>query len=268
MHDKHQSYPTSENPPRIGGLSDVLSGPLGSLVVRNLRVLPRQVRSIDSVERIISAAAAMTFRQRTTTISIEKVSMEAGVTPQAAYRYFKDADDLVEMGLRCIVVREHEQVIRLLSRRVLSDDAEMARAVVGIVIESCVRLSQSPAHLQDAIFRHYRQVGYDASLLISELLCRDVDGTDVRRSLDVVKASVALTMITAVATSFFSRRIVPPQHDRLEDLLANLFVGVLQSGGRSSDAFREMESELDAFWRSGAGANANASSQKRACSQA
>lgn len=231
---------------RGGASADILSGPLGALAVRNLRVRPRQARSIESVERLLSSAAAMMRDQRILeTISVEKISAKAGVTPQAAYRYFKDADELVTTALRCVVVREHERSILMLSHRVLRDGTEMARAVVALVLEAGERLRRHPVHLQAGLLQEYRQCGYDASPLISELICRSADAADIRASLDVVRVSVALTATVAVATS--TMKVLPSPERGLEDMLVTLFVGVLQSDGRAFDAFREMGVDFTAF---------------------
>ena len=235
--------------PDVGRLADLLSGPLGDFTFRGLRVRPRQARSIDSVERILSAAATMTLRKTSAhPLSIERVASAAGVTPQAAYRYFKDIDELVRTGLRCLVLREHERVITILSGRVLVDEPEMARAIVGLLLESCQRLYRLPAHLRDDVLQEYRQTGYDVALLMAEHLCEGVEAPDIRRSIDVVKMSVALTATTAVATSFFSKRVSPLSESRLEDILADLLIGVLRSGGSASDAFREVGFEFCLLW--------------------
>ena len=227
--------------PVVGKLRDILSGPLGGGVLQHLRTRPRQVRSVESVERLLAAAAATAFAQKNAGhISIEKLSGHAGVTPQAAYRYFKDADELIRTALRCVVIRDHEQMIVLLSRHVLADDAALARVVVGHVLDCCERLHRYPGHLQANVLREYRQVGHDASPLMAELICKDADVADVRHGLDVVKLSVALTATIAVATSTSSKRTFPLRGSKLDDMLANLFVSVLQSAGSAFDNFREM----------------------------
>lgn len=224
----------------VGSLADLLSGPLGDLAARSLRIRPRQERSIRSVERILSAGAEIALRQRGMKgISIEKIAKAAGVTPQAAYRYFKDADELIRTVLRCIVVREHERFVALLSDRLLSGEAEMAAAVVGTVLDTCERLYRFPTYLQEEVLLEYRQVGYDASLLMAESVGTCADRLDVRQWLDGVTASVAIMATIAVATSFFSRKSAPLRGSRLEDTLTSLFVSVLRSGGNSPDAFRE-----------------------------
>lgn len=178
-------------------------------------------------------------------ISIEKVASEAGVTPQAAYRYFKDSDELIRTSLRCFVIREHERVVLLLSGRLISDVAELATAVAEIVAEAFDRFASFPDHVRENVLQEYRQVGFDASTRISGLLCNGVAEPDVRHSLDRVKASLAYTAITAVATSLFSKKIAPLRESKIEDILANLFVSVLRSGSSPFEALREPECEFD-----------------------
>ena len=239
---------TADASPIVGRLADILSGPLGTVAIQHLRVQPRQLRSVESVERILAAAAAMTLEhKRLEKISIEMISAGAGVTPQAAYRYFKDADELIRTALRCVVIREHERLILILADRVLLDSAEMAHAAVGLVLDACDRLYRYPSHLQADVLREYRQVGYDASLLMSGLICRPLNARDVRHSLDTIKVSVALTATIAVATSS-TGKVSPLRGGQLEDMLATLFVGVLQSSESSFDAFREMGVDFEAFW--------------------
>lgn len=235
----------------IGRLTDVLSGPLGDVAIRNFRVRPRQARSIESVERILSTAARMMFRQRGFDgISIERVANEAGVTPQAAYRYFKDPDELIRTSLRCFVIRQHERIVMLLSGREIPELTGLARAVADIVLEACGSFMNFPDHVRESTLQEYRQVGYDASAKISGLICKDVGASDVRRSLDGVKMSLAYTAITAVATSLFSQRIPPLRESKIEDILAAVFLSVLQSSGSPFEALREPDCEFD---RHGAG---------------
>ena len=104
-----------------------------------------------------------------------------------------------------------------------------------------------PTHLQADVLREYRQVGYDASPLMSGLICRPLNAGDIRHSLDAVKVSVALTATIAVATSS-TGKVSPLRGGQLEDMLATLFVGVLQSSANSFDAFREMGVDFEAFW--------------------
>lgn len=240
--------------PDVGKLTDILSGPLGGVAVQHLRVRPRQARSVESVERLLSAGAALAFGHRSVgTLSIERISATAGVTPQAAYRYFRDADELIATALRCVVLRDHEQLVTLMSGRVLSDSSELARTVVGFVLDSCEKLSRFPVHLQTDVIREYRQIGFESSRLMFELICRDVAETDVRYSLDPVKLSVAFTATIAVATSTSPRKMSLRREGKLDDMLAALFVEVLQSAGSAFDAFREMGIGFEMFWDDRAG---------------
>lgn len=235
--------------PAVGRLSDALSGPLGAFALRSLRVRPRQARSTASVERILSTAADMTLgRGRPEGVTVERVANSAGVTPQAAYRYFKDVDELIATALRCVVIREHERLIELLSRRTIDDETEMAGLIVGIVLDTCGRLHGFPTHVQADLMREYRQIGSDAALNMSEIICRDANGLDVRSTIDVFKVSVAIAATIAVAASLFSRDAEAERRGRLEDMLVNLFVGVLRSGGGPSQAFREIAWPFDDLW--------------------
>lgn len=238
--------------PTLGSLADVLSGPLGTFALKDLRKRPKQDRSVDSVGRILSAAAALTFdRADVDGISIERIAARAAVTPQAAYRYFKDVDELIRTGLRCVAVREHERVVDILSGLRLSTEGELASAVVGAVLEARDSFDSCSPHLHDELLGEYRRVGDDASTRMSQLICEGVDRSDVRHSLDGIKLSVALTATFAIATSTSSKKVSPLRGSTAQDMLTDLFVGVLRSDGRSFDAFREMDPEDQAVWDGG-----------------
>lgn len=180
--------------PEIGGFAKVLSGPLGGLAIQKLRIRPLQVRSIQSVERILSAAADILLHRRSRRgVNMNTIAGLARVTPQAAYRYFKNSDELTTAVLRCLAIREYQRIIEELSGKVLSSEAEMAGAVVSVVLDACRRLVRYPAHLQADITQEYRQIGYDAALIVSKIIYADVNSADVRASFDVIEASVALT---------------------------------------------------------------------------
>lgn len=239
----------SETVIHIGSLTSMLSGPMGSLAIQYLRVRPRQRRSVESVDRIISATAGLTFDQRgKENLSIEKIAKNAGVTPQAIYRYFRDTDEILKTTIRFYIIKEIEQIVWVARDNVFADEAEMAIALVGIVLDTCESMYKFPYHLQDAVVNEYRQVSYDASPLISEIICKNAGAGDVRRSLDVINVSVALTATIAIATSSSFEKMSPRRGSRLEIMLDSLFASVLRSEGHLSDKLCEIESQFDAFW--------------------
>jgi hypothetical protein len=82
-------------------LGDLAVGPADELISTPFRVAPRQTRSIGTFERLLAAGEAIVKRtRRLDNVTLEAVADEAGVTPQAAYRYFGEIDDLILLSLR------------------------------------------------------------------------------------------------------------------------------------------------------------------------
>jgi hypothetical protein len=88
-------------------LRDLAAGPVGALITSAFRVMPRQPRSMETVERLLAAGEAIVKRKgRLDSLTLEAVADEAGITPQAAYRYFGDIHALILLAVRRVEAAE------------------------------------------------------------------------------------------------------------------------------------------------------------------
>jgi hypothetical protein len=70
-------------------LRDLAAGPIGELISTAFRVMPRQPRSMETVERLLAAGEAIVKRKRRLDrLTMETVADEAGVTPPSGISLF------------------------------------------------------------------------------------------------------------------------------------------------------------------------------------
>jgi AcrR family transcriptional regulator len=77
-------------------------------------------------------------------LTLESIASEAGVTPQAAYRYFGDVDDLILLAVRRVEASEHERLLGFMMVRDLDSEADLANAAVAFVIRAYLAMARAP----------------------------------------------------------------------------------------------------------------------------
>src|SRR4029453_1683740 len=100
----------------------VPSGPLLMPIVKKRaiaragKVAPKQVRSVQTRERLLDVAGELLAEVGIERISTNLICARAGVTPPALYRYFKDKYAVLEALGRRLMDRQNEVLFAWLDR--------------------------------------------------------------------------------------------------------------------------------------------------------
>jgi AcrR family transcriptional regulator len=86
---------------------------------------------METVERLLAAGEAIVKRtRRLDNLTLEAISDGAGVTKQAAYRYFGDVHALILLAVRRVQAVEHERLLAFMTVQVFDTEADLASAAV------------------------------------------------------------------------------------------------------------------------------------------
>ena len=200
---------TSGRWPLSRSLRDLAAGPIGELISTAFRVMPRQPRSMETVERLLAAGEAIVKRKRRLDrLTMETVADEAGVTPQAAYRYFGDVHALILLGMRRVLAVEHERLLTFMTAQAFETEIDLAHAAVAFVVHAYQGMARIPATMRDRIARDYFDICYDVLWKISEAIHAEmVRRGDPCAGIDAMQLAAGLTAVAAVAKSLFLRDI-------------------------------------------------------------
>lgn len=176
-------------------------------MAQSFRVVPRQDRSMETVERMLAAVERLVRRSRNVDgLTLEAVALEAHVTPQAAYRYFHDVTDLIRLFARRVQTVEHEMLLAALTEQRFESEADLAETAVSFVLDACSEIFEVPRKLRGQILRDYAEICYGLLWTLAET----VSSTLARRrdpcaGIGVVSLNCALVSIVSAAISLCFR---------------------------------------------------------------
>jgi AcrR family transcriptional regulator len=213
-------------------LRDIAAGPIGELISTAFRVMPRQPRSMETVERLLAAGEAIVKRKRRLDrLTMETVADEAGVTPQAAYRYFGDVHALILLGMRRVLAIEHERLLAFMTAQAFDTEADFANAAVAFVIQAYQGMARIPAAMRDRIARDYFDICYDVLWKVSEAIHSEmVRRGDSCAGVGVMQLAAGLTAVAAVTKSLLLRDIALLRQPGAQLMLVDIFLGALRGG--------------------------------------
>ena len=211
-------------------LRDLAGGPIGELIFTAFRVMPRQPRSMETVERLLAAGEAIVKRKRRLdNLTMEMVADEAGVTPQAAYRYFGDVHALILLGMRRVQAFEHERLLAFMTAQAFNTEADLANAAVAFVIQAYQGMARIPVAMRDRIARDYFDICYDVLWKISEAIHAEmVRRGDPCAGIDAMQIAAGFTAVVAVAKSLFLRDITLLRQPGPQLMMVGIFLGALR----------------------------------------
>jgi AcrR family transcriptional regulator len=217
-------------------LHDLAAGPLGEMIATSFRVMPLQSRSMKSVERLLAAGEGILRRRRRfDTLTMKAVAADAGVTQQAAYRYFYEVRDLIRLAIRRVQVVEHERLLTFITAERFDSNAELANAAVAFVIQAHQILATVPPRMADRIARDYYEVCYEALWTISELThAVMVERGDPCAAVNAMQLTAGLTAVVAVAKSLSLRDFALLRQSDAQNVMLGIFLGALHGGSRRS----------------------------------
>ena len=213
-------------------LGDLAAGPADALISTAYRVAPRQSRSIGTVERLLAAGEAIVERtRRLDNVTLEAVADEAGVTPQAAYRYFGDIDDLILLAMRRVLAVEHERLLTFITAQVFETEVDLANAAVAFITQAYQEMARIPAAMRDRIARDYHEIAYDLLWKVAEAIhLAMARRSDPCAGIGVMQLTAGLTAVVAVAKSLFLRDIALLNEPNAQLMMVGVFLGALRGG--------------------------------------
>jgi AcrR family transcriptional regulator len=218
-------------------MRDIVSGIFGGAILDSFRVVPRQARSMDTVERMLNAAETLAKRLRhLERLSLELIAEEAHVTPQAAYRYFRNADDVIRLATRRVQIVEHERLLSLLIDHRFATQLELASTTIVFVLNVYQQLLSVPPRARYHFVRNYLSLSCDADWLVSEHVCRTMlDRGDPCAGIQAFQLNAGLTATIATATSLVLRDGSLLTNSRVRRTMINTFLGAIGPSQRPSD---------------------------------
>ncbi len=189
---------------------------------RYLRVPPQQQRAWQTVDRLLAATARLLCsRCRLADLSLETAAADAGVTPQSAYRYFANFDDLVRTSVRRMQAEWNERFLHMMLCRNFADEAAIAHAVVRFIADTYGSQIEASGQLMGDILRHYHDLDYDAAWLLSHAIAGV--GPDTLRS-RVAEMASGLTALWAVAKLLVLRDAGQLCRPEVQEMMAAIFL--------------------------------------------
>jgi AcrR family transcriptional regulator len=137
-----------------------------------LRVPPTQPRALLTVRRLLDAGEAIARRDRSLRdVTLSAAAKGAGVTLQAAYRYFASAEDLIRAGVRRRQAARQRQLIATIAARSFRDETELAEAVADFFIAAWKHTRIYPAPAVNLVVRRYYEIDADAIWSVAATIC-------------------------------------------------------------------------------------------------
>ena len=189
---------------------------------------------MESVERMLAAVERLVRRARSAdSLTLEAVAREAHVTPQAAYRYFRDVDDVIGLFVRRLQTVEHELLMATLIDQRFETERDLAMAVVSFVVDAFRQVVAVPGRIRERFARDHSGVCYGLVWTIAEIVCATMASRgDPCAGIGVIPLNCALVCVISVAVSFGLR------DDRLivsgtsQAVMLDLFIAAIESGPR------------------------------------
>lgn len=188
-------------------LGELASGPAGLLISTAFRVMPRQARSLESVERLLAATVRiLSRRRRLDGLTLEAVAREAGVTVQAAYRYFADIHDVISLAVRRVQASACESLLALLAAQSFPTEDDLASVIVTFAAGACEQAGRVPDAMRHDLASRYFDPG-DAALSVVAEAARAalVRGGGPCAALTTRQIDAGFVAVAAVARSFLLR---------------------------------------------------------------
>lgn len=189
---------------------------------------------MESVERMLAAVERLIRRARSVDgLTLEAVAQEAHVTPQAAYRYFRDIDDVIRLFARRVQTVEHELLMTALVEPRFETERDLAEAAVAFVVDAFRQVAAVPGRIRDQLVRDYSGICHGLIWTISETVC----ATMARRGdpcarIGVVPLNCALVAVISIAVSFCVRddRLIASSSSHA--VMLDLFIAAIGSASR------------------------------------
>ena len=176
-------------------LSDLIASSSAGAVQNSLRVMPRQPRAIATVDRLLLAAERLVTSSGPNNLTVQDVAVEANVTPQTAYRYFQNTDDL----LRVFVSRRQALVLQQIRKNLLYDhftsQADLANRMIDFMFDALQKKRAVPQAFWHFVLSRHHDLQYGEIWLLADAVL------DAMRRCDIAAAGVTRVEVAAGLTA-------------------------------------------------------------------
>lgn len=200
-----------------------------------MRKQPRQARSREMVQRIVTAARTVLIEEGYDRFATNRVAAKAGISPGSLYQYFPDKQAILEVVIDQYWEQLAEQIELSLSQRVDEFSPASAREVINALLTA---LESDPALLQvlleelprSRVLDQYRTMQRRIRDLAASLMLLHGQVTD--RATAQTKAWVTVVVIENLAIHWVLDR-TSVSRDQLLDEAVALVVSYLDSSPQS-----------------------------------
>jgi AcrR family transcriptional regulator len=201
------------------------------LTIRYLRVAPQQPRAWQTVERLIDAANQMMLSARPfEEFSLEAAASEAGVTPQSAYRYFANIEDLVRTSVRIKQWNWNTRFLAFMLEQAFESELEVAQAVAKFISDTYATQVDASGKVKLRVLRNYHDLDFDSAWTLAQALVPSLSGARGRLlRLTVPDMAVGLTSLWAVAKLLILGNGVQLAQPDTQRMMASMFLSALSS---------------------------------------
>jgi AcrR family transcriptional regulator len=206
-------------------------GPLEEWIMASFRVVPQQGRSMESVERMLAAVDRLVRHTRDIdSFTLEMVAREAHVTQQAAYRYFRDVNDIVRLFVRRVQAVAQEMLIGVLLDESFDSRVTFANAAVSFILDGFRQFSNAPTRLRRRLLHDHFDIPYQSIWILSEIICSTlVHRRDACAGIEAVALSSAIAAVTSVGVSFSLKEHQQIVNGSLRDIMMRIFLAAIEN---------------------------------------
>ena len=148
----------------------IITAPDVTFLRANLSVLPRQPRSVTTLDRLIAATRSIGLREGEEAVTLKAVAKEANVGAKAVYRYFSSPGDLIRVAIRAHVLGQYKTMRRRIERTDYVDIDHLASDLTGYIVERFLDESLAPRKLKQRLFEVYTSLAHGEIQVIAEAM--------------------------------------------------------------------------------------------------
>jgi AcrR family transcriptional regulator len=187
----------ADHPP---SLLELITTASAGAITTSLRVVPRQSRAIDTVDRLLLAVERLVTSSGPSKLTVRDVAIEANVTSQTAYRYFRDTDDL----LRVFVNRRQALVLQRIRTKLqqgqFTGEADLADSMISFVFEALRKKRAVPQAFWHFVLKRHHNLHYDQVWSLADDVTAAMRRCDIPCA-QITRVEIASGLVAAIAAA-------------------------------------------------------------------
>lgn len=203
------------------------SGGAGNAV----RIAPTQGRGRTTINRLLGGVRHLLARDGSTRgVNVETVAEAAGVTRQAAYRYFASPSDLLRAFVRHRAMENVQAFRARFAQAALTDDVQTAAFVARVLVDRFMTRPPVPMAVASYLLRHYHEEAVDLTWsFVPEVLAAMQRGGVPEADLPpYTNIACGLSAAGTIAKMIALNDPALLGTDRMRSMMAGAFLGALR----------------------------------------